>query len=74
MRSVLSISLPQEEKVKLEKRARKAGITISAYILYSVKVAENAISQEELLEMATEAEKDYRKGRTKELKSLADLM
>lgn len=74
MRAILNISLPEQEKEEIEKRAKKSGKTISGYILYTVKLAETLISEDELLAMAKRAEEDYRAGKTKALKSLADLM
>lgn len=74
MRAILTISVPEEEKKKIEERAKKAGKTISGYILYTVKLEEKLITEDEILAMAEEAEKDYRTGKTKELKNPADLI
>lgn len=74
MRAVLNVSLPSEEKRNVEKEAKKAKKSISAYILFALKFMRSAISEDEVLKMAKEAESDYKKGKTKELKSLADLM
>lgn len=74
MRAVLNVSLPPEKKKFIEKRAKKARKSISAYILYAVELEQSLIQEEELLAMAIKAEKDYQGGKTFELKSLADLM
>jgi len=74
MRSVLSISLPAEKKREIEERARKANQTTSAYIMKIVELEKSLISEDELTLMAKRAEKDYKSGKTKSLKSLADLM
>lgn len=74
MRSILSLSLPQEQRKELESRAKKANKTLSAYVLDALAIMKELISEEELLAMAKEAEKDYKKGKTKKLESLADLM
>mgnify|MGYP001572718701 CR=1 FL=1 len=53
--------------------AKKAGKSVSGYILYTIHLAEEMIQEEELLQMARAAEKAYHSGKTKILKSLADL-
>lgn len=73
MRSILSISLPEEKKREIEKRAKKANQTTSSYIIRIVELEKSLISEEELIKMATRAEKDYRAGKTKRLTSLTDL-
>jgi len=74
MRSVLAISIPAPEKETLEERAKKARKTVSAYVLDALNLMEQLISEDELVAMAKTAEKNYKKGKTKELKSLADLI
>lgn len=74
MRSVLSVSLPEDKKKEIEERAKKANKSTSAYIIYVVDLEKQLISEDELVKMSKKAEKDYKKGKTKKLKSLADLM
>ena len=74
MRSVLSISIPQSQKAEIEKRAKKANRSTSAYIIYAVELEKSLISEDELVKMAAKATADYKAGRTEELTSLADLM
>jgi predicted DNA-binding protein len=74
MRSILTISLPAGKKALLTKRAKKAGKTVSGYILSIIELEEQLISEDDLLAMAVRAEKDYRAGKTKILKSLNELM
>ena len=74
MRSIVNISLPPEKKIEIEQRAKKAKKSVSAYILYALQLEQSLISEDELLEMAKNAESDYHNGKTKELKSLADLI
>ena len=74
MRSILNISLPAEKKRAIERRAKKAGKSGSAYVLYSLELEQSLISEDELLEIIREGEKEYREGKAKKLKSLADLM
>jgi len=74
MRSIVNISLPPDQKKEIERRAKKAKKTISAYILYAIQLEQSLISEDELLEIAKRTEDDYYNGKTKELKSLADLM
>lgn len=74
MRSVLTISLPEEEKKMIVHRAKKAGTSVSYYILYATQLEQTLIGEGEILKMARKAEKDYRTGKTKILRSLKDLM
>lgn len=74
MRSVLSISLPEDQKKEIEQRAKKANKSTSSYILYTVNLEKQLISEDDLVKMSKKAEKDYKAGKTKELKSLADLI
>lgn len=74
MRSVLSISLPAEKKREIEERAKKANQTTSTYIIQVVELEKGLISEDELVKMAAEAEKNYKAGKTKKLISLTDLM
>lgn len=48
--------------------------TVSSYLLYAVELEQQLISEEELLEMSKKADKEYKEGKTKELKRLADLI
>lgn len=74
MRSILNVSLPPQKKKEIEKRAKKMGISVSSYVLYTIDMEQKMISEDEILEMAERAEKDYKAGKTKVLRSLADLM
>ncbi|MCK9186523.1 hypothetical protein M0P48_03735 [Candidatus Gracilibacteria bacterium] len=74
MRSILSISLPAEKKVELEKRAKKAGKTVSAYVVYLADFEKNMISEDELVEIVKESEAAYMAGKTKVVSSLSELM
>jgi len=73
MRSILSVSLSEEKKREIEARAKKAKQTVSGYIIRIVELEKKLISENELIKMAKKAEKDYRTGKSKRLKSLADL-
>lgn len=74
MRAILNISLPFGQKKIIEKRAKKAKKSLSAYILYAVQLEQSLISEDEILKIAKLAESDYLAGKTMKLKSLADLM
>ncbi len=74
MRSIITFSVPESEKVLITKRAKKAGITVSMYLLHAVQIEQKMIGENEIVKMAHEVEKDYKSGRTKKLKSLSDLM
>lgn len=73
MRSVLSVSLPAWTKKEIEDRAQKTNLSVSAYIIRVIEFEKSLISEDELLKMAKKAKKDYLAGKTKKLKSLADL-
>lgn len=74
MRSILTLSLSAQEKAELQKRAKTKKKTLSAYVLDSLRLVDQLISEEELLAMAKKAEENYKKGKTKKLRSLKDLM
>lgn len=74
MRSVLSISLPEEKKKELQERARKINKTTSEYFLYIMELEKSLISEDELLLMSKNAKKDYKLGKTKKLASLKSLI
>ena len=74
MRSILNLSMPLAEKKKIEKRAKMASKSVSAYVLDTLKFQEKMIQEDEILAMAERAEKEYREGKTKVLRSLEDLM
>jgi len=56
------------------RRAKRANKNVSAYLLYAFELEKSLISEDELLVMKKRAEADYAAGKTKKLKSLADLM
>lgn len=74
MRSVLTISIPEEKKKEIERRAKKAGKSVSAYIISILDYQSTLITEDEILAMAKEADREYDAGKTKVLKSLKDLM
>jgi len=63
MRSVLSISIPPKKLKALKKKAKKDGITISAYVLRIIDEEEHMISEKELLEDIRIGEKEFREGK-----------
>ena len=74
MRAILNISIPEKEKWEIERRAKKAKQTVSGYIFSIITFANNMIQEDELVDMAKQADKDYRTGKAKKLKSLSDLI
>ena len=74
MRSIITFSVPESEKMLITKRAKKAGLTVSLYLLHAVRVEQKMIEEDEIVKMARKIEKDYKAGKTKTLKSLSDLM
>jgi len=73
MRSVLSISIPPKKLKALKKKAKKDGITISAYVLRIIDEEEHMISEEELLEDIRIGEKEFREGKGVVLRSDDDI-
>ncbi len=49
------------------------GKSIRAYIAYVVELEQHLISEDQIKKMKIKAEKDYKQGKTKVLRSLADL-
>ncbi len=74
MRSILNVSVPEKMKKEIQKRAKKAGKTVSAYVISVISLEKEFISEDQLIKMAKKAKHDYKKGKTKILKSLKDLM
>lgn len=74
MRSVLTISIPEEKKKEIERRAKKAGKSVSAYIIEVLDFESTLISEDEVLEMAKRAEEDYKAGKLKTYSSLKELL
>ncbi|MBI4232456.1 hypothetical protein HY605_04450 [Candidatus Peregrinibacteria bacterium] len=73
MRDILTISIPRDKKKTIKIRAQKMGKSISAYIAYVVELEQHLISEDQIKKMKIKAEKDYKQGKTKVLRSLADL-
>lgn len=75
MRKIINISLPEEIAKKVKSRAKTAGFrSVSGYFKSLVEMDQNLISEDELLEMVKEADREYKKGTLKECKSLYDLI
>lgn len=74
MRSLLTISLPPDRVAALKKKAKKRGVSVSYYVRMVLEHEESIISEEQLIARCKEAEKNYREGKTKVLRSLTDLM
>lgn len=74
MRAIIAISMPAKKRDELKNSAKKAKKSVSGYVLEMFELMKQFISEDDLLEMTKKAEINYKKGKTKELKSLADLM
>lgn len=74
MRKILTISMPEKEKIKLEKRAKDCGKTVSAYVLHAVQMEQGFITEDELVQAMKKARTDYKAGKTRQIKSLKELM
>lgn len=76
MRSVLSISLPDEAtKERLQSMAKASGMNLSAFVLKALESEEKRMAwEEEMMNMSQKARHEYEQGESKELSSLEDLM
>ena len=73
MRSVLSISLPAEMVASIQERAKELGISVSLLMKRMWERQSTFITEEELLEDCRIAEKEYRKGKCKVLRTKKDI-
>lgn len=75
MRSILSISLPEDIVKQIKEEAENLGISVSKYFLelHALK-KENLISETELLARIGRADVNFEQGNVKKLSSLADLI
>lgn len=75
MRSIVSVSLPSGQARALKRRAVNFGFaSLSEYFRFLVNLDEGLVSQQELLDAAREAERDYKANRLKKAGSLASLV
>ncbi len=75
MREVLTLSLPPKTTQQIKKKAKNKGFgSVSGYIKYLIKMDDDVISADELLEMSKQAKEDYKNGKTIKAKSLMDLL
>ncbi len=75
MRSIINISLPKETARIAKMRAEKAGFaSMSEYVRTLLDMENDLISAEELLKIASRAEREYKNGKIKKHNSLADLL
>ncbi len=62
MREILTISTPTWTSTSIKQIVKKRGFkSVSDYILYSVEQEQSMISEDEILESAKLAEKNYKK-------------
>ena len=75
MRDIITISLPVKTRYAIKQRFKKRGFrSMSAYMRYLLDQDADAISQDELLVIAKEADRDYKKGLLKKRSSLRELL
>ena len=75
MREILTLSLPPKTTQLIKKKAKNKGFSsVSGYIKYLIKMDDDVISADELLEMAKDARRDCKRGKLKKVNSLADLL
>lgn len=75
MREIITISLPTKTRQILKKRLKKRGFRgASEYFRFLMDLDNDLISQKELLQMAKEADCDYKNGLLKKRSSLRELL
>lgn len=75
MRDIITVSLTKEAKQALKTRVKQRKFRgTSEYIRYLLAQDEDVITQEELLTIAAQAKKDYKKGKLKKYASLAEIV
>lgn len=75
MRSILNLSLPLKTAKTIRGRAKQRGfVSTSEYIRYLLELDDNLIPADALLTMAKKADREYRAGKIKQFKSLAELL
>jgi hypothetical protein len=60
MREVLTISVPKEFATKVRRDAKKRGMPISHYIIHSIKIQDQLISEEDILCMSKTLKEDIK--------------
>jgi hypothetical protein len=74
MRQVLSASFPADVVSDIKERAKKKNVSVSSYFLYLHEIEKEMIGEEEIIALRDQARSDYKKGKTKVLHSLADIV
>ena len=75
MRQILSVSLPVTRVRQIHQRAKKRGFpSASSYVQYLLKADEELIQEEELLDTIRESRREYKRGKSIQAKSMADLV
>ncbi len=73
MRSVLTLSLPEDIVKSIQQRAKKLDMSVSALMKRMWLQQGTFITEEELLEDIRIAEEDYRNGKVKVLRNKKDI-
>ena len=63
MRSILTLSLPADLLADLKRKARSAGVGVSAYIRKMLEHEQHLVTEDELLARWKRARKNYREGK-----------
>ncbi len=75
MRKILSLSFQPEILKKIKENTKKYGFkSISSYFKYLISMDDDLITEDEILEGAKEAKRDYKNGKLLEANSLDDLL
>ncbi|MBI2645127.1 hypothetical protein HYW94_03065 [Candidatus Uhrbacteria bacterium] len=75
MRDVITISLPTKTRSIIKKRLKERGFrSMSEYMRYLLDQDTDVISQDELLAIAKEADRDYKNNLLKKRSSLRELL
>lgn len=75
MRTVLSISLPQGVARYIERQTKTRGFqSKSAYFQHLIRQEQTMITEDDVVKFDHEALREHKAGKTRKLRSLADLM
>ena len=75
MRSVLSLSLDSKTIQMAKKQTKKYGFkSVSEYLRKVITENEELITEDEILQLGEEAQKEYKEGKTIKANSIADLL
>ncbi|MFH1253746.1 MAG: hypothetical protein V1664_05480 [Candidatus Uhrbacteria bacterium] len=75
MRQVLSLSLPPKVMIEVKSLSKKRGfVSVSGYVQNLIEMDKDLISEDQLLKIVKQAQREYKAGKIIKAKSIADLL